>query len=269
MSISNTKSIILFILIVITTCTWYTTAGHAIIVSDGLVSYWTFDQSTIEGDTVKGIFGNNDGTIMGKPEVVEGVIGEALHFNGVDDYVEVLSDESLKLQDEFTVETWIKGDSEPDTNSGYSQWLFKGHDDENYSFSWDHAQGEFTQSIAFYTGAEWPVAQIGEVLEGEEWYHIVGTWDGNNLMIYLNGVLSGETKVAGTPLIDDIPLSIGSGTDGGSPAYEFPGAIDEVKIYNRALTADEVLNNFNDNEQLAVVSAATKLPVSWGRIKKR
>ena len=105
---------------------WYATVAEAAVVTDGLVSYWTFDESTIQGDTVEDIFGDNDGTVMGAPEMVEFAIGEALHFDGTDDYVEVESNESLELQDAFTMDNWVKGDSEPDTGSGFSRGFSKG-----------------------------------------------------------------------------------------------------------------------------------------------
>ena len=62
----------LLVLMFITILAWYATVAEAAVVTDGLVSYWTFDESTIQGDTVEDIFGDNDGTVMGAPEMVEG-----------------------------------------------------------------------------------------------------------------------------------------------------------------------------------------------------
>ena len=57
----------------------------ASVVTDGLVSYWTFDKAYIVNDTVKDVWGDNNGTIIGNPKVVPGKIGEALEFDGADD----------------------------------------------------------------------------------------------------------------------------------------------------------------------------------------
>ena len=57
------------------------------VVTDGLVSYWTFDRHNIVGGTVKDIWGENDGTIVGNPKVVKGYVREALKLDGPRDYV--------------------------------------------------------------------------------------------------------------------------------------------------------------------------------------
>ena len=260
---------ILFVLTVIAIFFLDTTVAEAAVVTKGLVSYWTLDRSTMEDKTVEDIFGGNDGTIMGEPEIVEGKINEALHFDGSDDYVEVESNESLKLKDAFTIETWVKGDSEAAPGFGISQWLSKGEGGGNYSFFWGHSITLYARSITFLTArGTWPVVHIEKSLKIGEWYHIVGTWDGSNLKIYLNGKLSNETKVAATPVTDDVPLMIAGSKSGGTPQQMFDGAVDEVKIYNRALTESEVLNNFRDRSQSLAIISASKLPTLWGRIKR-
>ena len=81
------------------------------IVTDGLVSYWTFDRVDIIGDTVKDIWGENNATIVGTPTLVNGHLKDALKFDGVKDYVNLttLGDFGAKL-DFSTVEMWIKTD---------------------------------------------------------------------------------------------------------------------------------------------------------------
>lgn len=261
---SQTKLTILFILTSVTIFVWYATTAESAVVTKGLVSYWTLDQSTIENDTVEDIFGDNDGKIIGEPEIVEGVIGEALHFDGEDDYVEVESNESL-TSEEYSIDTFVFGDGPPTVGGAVRQWIAKGQGCGTYVFSWDHSGGEFVPSIAInLPGGGWSAAKIDEKLKGEEWYHIVGTWDGSKLKIYLNGKLSKETKVSGSPVIDDGPVQIGGCNKVGNM---FKGAVDEVRIYNRALTEDEILNNFQDKSQLAVINAARKLSTFWGKIK--
>ena len=76
------------------------------IVEDGLVSYWSFD-----GGTAEDLFGDNDGTIEGGPGVVDGKIGDALEFDGVDDFVDMgdPADDSLDFGDEkdFSIAAWM------------------------------------------------------------------------------------------------------------------------------------------------------------------
>ena len=77
-------------------------------VTRNLIGYWTMNRAGIDGDTVKDISGNNNhGEIRGNPQIVPGKIGEALDFDGVDDYV-ALPD--LGHNREVTVEVWAKID---------------------------------------------------------------------------------------------------------------------------------------------------------------
>ncbi len=81
------------------------------IVTDGLVSYWTFDHEDIIGNTVKDVWGENNATIVGSPTIVNGRLKDALKFDGIKDYVNLttLDDFGAKL-DFSTVEVWIKTD---------------------------------------------------------------------------------------------------------------------------------------------------------------
>ena len=81
------------------------------IVTDGLVSYWTFDREDIIGNTVKDVWGENNAIIVGTPTIVNGHLKEALKFDGIKDYVNLttLGDFGAKL-DFSTVEVWIKTD---------------------------------------------------------------------------------------------------------------------------------------------------------------
>ena len=62
-------------------------AAVASVVTDGLVSYWTFDKGSIVNKMVKDVWGDNNGKIIGNPKVVPGQVGEALEFDGAGDFV--------------------------------------------------------------------------------------------------------------------------------------------------------------------------------------
>ena len=257
----------LLVLMVAANLVWCTAVAYADAVGEGLVSYWPLDESTIEDGNVEDVVGDNDGKIKGNPKIVAGVVHEALFFPGADDYVEVPSNESLQLTEEFTIETRVKGDSKPQGLHGAYQWLTKGKTGANFAFNWHHPNGDWQQSIVFQVSKfEWISLRIEQPdpLEGGEWYHIVGVWDGKNLRIYLDGELSNEAEVDGTPQVDDVPLGIGGGSEA-----PFQGTVDEVRIYNRALTRKEIQSNFEDmSPKWAVPGATRKLPTLWGEMKR-
>ena len=114
-------------------------------VTNGLVSFWTFDKADIKGKTVKDILGENDGTITGDPKSVKGHINEALEFDGVDDWIEVPLNDSLKLTDAITTEGWAKfnalGDYEGIYGSGTCIVFAKRNNDKFH--------------LEYHNGAEW------------------------------------------------------------------------------------------------------------------
>ena len=81
----------------------------ASIVTDGLVSYWNFEKNTIIRKNVKDIWGENDANIMGNPKLVSGYFGDALEFDGVDDYVNLTNLGNFGEQvGTSTFEAWVK-----------------------------------------------------------------------------------------------------------------------------------------------------------------
>ena len=244
-------------LTVVTTFVLYATAAEATIVKDGLVSYWSFEQDTIRKKIVEDLVGVNDAEMVGGAESIEGKVGQALYF-AANDRLEVLHHEGLDLVNAWSIDTWVNGDKEPDNGGAISQWFSKGM---NYQLNWDNTDELYQSAATQMTGGWLIIAQIQEELEAETWYHIAGVWAGRSLKIYLNGVLSKNRGWSGSSTLNLEPLTIGG------PG--FSGAIDEAKLYDRALTDAEVLQNFDDRVQLGVATPAHKLPALWGDIKRR
>ena len=80
--------------------------AKAQVVQDGLVGYWSFDEADISGDTAKDVWGENDGTIMGNPKMVEGRFDKALEFDGVDDKVSIGNISALSGEN-VTIIAWV------------------------------------------------------------------------------------------------------------------------------------------------------------------
>ncbi len=228
---------------------------NASVVREGLVSYWTLDKDTIKKEA-KDIMEKNDAKVVGNPKLVPGKIKEALYFTP-SDYLEVQSNDELNFIKGFTIDTWVKGDNKPD-NSGakISQWFSKG---DNYQLNWDHDNDTYQSVATRMTGGWLIVAQIQEPLQAQEWYHIAGTWNGRSLKIYLNGNLSKTRNWAGSSELNNSPLIIGGPS--------FTGTVDEVKLYNRALTDEEIEINFRDTNQQLSVTRESKYALLWGKLK--
>jgi len=260
---SNKILVVILALAIMTTSVWYINVAEAGIVTKGLVSFWTLDESDIENGVVKDIYGNNDGTIKGSPQIVGGKIEEALDFNGSSDYIVCAEDPSLDITDKISIEAWVKIDTIQDS------YIVGKRDGGNQQYaSYCNPDGAFR----FVTwGGDTSVDTAANVLVTGQWYHLVAVYDsatGTGEM-YVNGVPSAADATASPITAAACGVHIGARGDGaGGSAYPLDGIIDEVKIYNRILSEDEVVQNYNAESNLfAAVEPGNKLAVTWGRIR--
>ena len=207
---------------------------------DGLVAEWRFDEES--GSVLADSSGNgNDGVIHGATWV-EGEYGTALSFDGVDDYVVIPTDSGINpIDGSWTVEAWITVPTIPPSDHNYP--IMAKHDgdmDNGYALlvSYD---GNVHYMVDHYKG---PVYKAIGTISTNSWYHVTGVLDKstNNLNMFVNGFQTGSTSISGLGTINPSnPLWIGRYHRGSRSRYEyFNGIIDEIRIYNRALTAEEI-----------------------------
>jgi len=188
------------------------------------------------GSTAYDASGNgNDGTLqnMETGDWVTGHNGNgyALDFDGTNEIVEVSDHSSLNLSN-MTIAFWIKGDSAPGTSATEVAIDKQG---TNYSFWWSHPSSSYKQTFSF--APSYTPCQIQQALSADTWYHIAMSYDMTNMRIYVDGSLDNTVANTETPTTYSYPLGIGRGyidTSG------FPGKIDDVRVFNRALSADEI-----------------------------
>ena len=226
---------------------------------------WTFD-AIVQGK-IKDAVGKNDGSVKGNPKFVEGVIRNAMRFSG-SERIEIFAAKKLELKD-FTVDAWIKAD-EVASEQKVSRILTKGANGANYALTWHHVDWKkFSQSVsAQMTGGFFIASSTRKnPLEADVWYNLVGTYNGREMLIYVDTELRNKRTWAGTPITDHNNLTIGamSGSDG---QQGFEGVIDEVKLYNRALTPAEIVRNYERAKAMAVENSSEKLAITWGELKR-
>jgi hypothetical protein len=257
-------------------------AADGNVVTDGLVSYWTFDKQDISNNTVKDVWGENSGTIVGNPTVVSGQVGDALEFDGSDDYVNLTNLGDFGSQvGSSTFEAWVKTSFKEDWTT-----LFKVLDaDCNMAWAIDvnrSAKAGFLlaqDTVHYYVrqksaaGCNAIALEIEFPLSDGKWHHVVFAVEDASepkVSIYMDGesqeVIVGDGKKLDTfvPFVE--PVYIGAANNRGTVERFFPGTIDEVRIYNRPLTAPEVIQNFESKIGLGV-EPTEKLPIVWGALK--
>ncbi len=231
--------------------------GHSnALISDGLVGYWTFDGGSIDWrtNTVRDVSGNgNTGSLAlmsTTTSPVGGKIGQAMDFNGSTNYINMGN--VLHPTGAFTYSAWINM-SDLNPVGGTPSIMGKYNDPIRETWFGINSSGGTPLSLYVY-GPDSDNNYLGRTYSGSlslnKWYHVVGVYDGGttngSIKLYLNGVrVDDGTDSRGT--FDTIPSTSAPFQIGATdpPDYLFAGKIDDVRVYNRALSATEVKQLYN------------------------
>jgi PKD repeat protein len=201
----------------------------------GLVAAYGFEEPS--GSEVIDASGNaNKGTVSGATRIATDHFGRALKFDGKDDWVTVNATSRLNLTTAMTLEAWVF----PTTTSGVRDILIKeGSTADIYNLYARNWRGRPESNV--FLGGKNRVAE-GTALPANRWTHVAGTYDGTTLRLFINGVQTASTPMSGPIATSTGPLRIGGNSLWGE---FFQGYIDEVRIYNRALTQPEIFADLN------------------------
>ena len=213
--------------------------------TNGLVAYYPFNGNAND------MSGNgNNGAVQGATlgEDRHGNANSAFIFNGVDSRITVPDSPSLRIPNDITVVCWLRFTSAPakpirlvgkgdDSNRNYGLWYMATTGPEPF---WMFAQwppqggGGLQQNTTSFVGA----LAIGK------WYQAVGVRSGSKARLYVDGILLAETStVSASTYTGGQPLTLGAGHDLTDTRLQaMNGLLDDVRIYNRALSASEVTN---------------------------
>jgi uncharacterized protein (TIGR02145 family) len=204
--------------------------------TSGLVAYYPFNGNTND-ESGNGNNGLNYGCTF-----VSGQIGTCIQLTK-GDHIDV-PDNSILNPSQITLAFWVSLDSI--VISGNQFLLTKGNDQTTGSY---YISQNEKQQFDFYLGAN-PIDQVAVSsqtmsLQKKTWYHIAATYNGTEMKIYINGVLSG-TSIATHIIGNSLPLFIGYQN---LPSWEYytMGRLDEIRIYNRALSVLEIEKLYNEN----------------------
>ncbi|MDP2668789.1 MAG: LamG domain-containing protein [bacterium] len=209
--------------------------------NQGLVGYWSFDGKDMAGVKAYDRSGlGNDGTLTNGPASAKGRIGQALSFDGVNDRVAIADP---FYSNAMTVSAWIYMRTAPTTQPKVIVSKFGAVTDEWQVFvsSVSSKSIEFDQVNSIGTTE---AAAGNTAIQVNRWYHIVGVADSSTISVYIDGVNEDRQPKTITLLDSTNPVTIGSCSDDGGCTSDsqrfFDGLIDDVRIYNRALSADEI-----------------------------
>jgi hypothetical protein len=198
----------------------------------GLVAWYAMDVDPSAGSVMDGSPNHLDGrcTVGTCPGVVSGKIGMAYEFDGAKQHITVADDGRLQQTTGFTVMAWVRRSggnmtavSKPLASGGGASWELALTDTDVRFYNTD---GNVEDYI------------MGPPLPLDAWSHIAMSWDGAKKRLYLGGVeTSSGTK---STIFDSTPLQIGADQEDGVTNGYFRGSLDEVRIYDHALTPGEI-----------------------------
>jgi hypothetical protein len=216
-----------------------------------LVAHWTFDEG--DGTTAYDSAGSNDGTLCGGAAWTNGASSNALNFNGATSYVDVPDSTALRFSQasSFSIAFWAKPESAGHMISKLRSTGQSGI--FGYEMLWDTAGFAL---VAESSKIGYTRVNTGSTPSGT-WYYVTGVYNNKNMQIYLNGVLKNSTTFAyntGTTAPDDY-LAIGMQlADQTSMRYYFGGKMDDVRIYNEALSGTAIMQLYQTTPEPATMA---------------
>ena len=230
-----------------------TGTSYAEVDPGSVVAMWLFDEGS--GDVAIDSTGNgNDAAITGA-EYAAGKYGTALSFNG-DDFAEAPTFDNLDGRyNTHSYMFWAKQNgagSELAFNAGAARVL-------NVHFN------ESPNSLLVgWAGMEGDWLRMSDVWIPDEWHHVAVTCDGATLKAYMDGDVVGERADPGTPPAESGSFMMARFLGGG---YFYNGLLDEIVVFDAALTEEDVENVMNKGGLVTAVSSSDKLASTWGAIK--
>ena len=219
-----------------------------------LVGYWAFEEG--QGDTVADLSdGGNDGVLKGQTEWTLGKNGSGLaFFKDGQGYVEVVSSDTLAISEQITISAWIKpsdiyiGDAWQERNCIAAKVRAYYLDISE--------QGKLASYLYGVQPQEWLIGETDMTDFLNTWVHVAMIYDGKEHQLYINGELDIAVQKSGAITVTTENLGIGWVDNN----RYFDGVIDEVKIWNRGLTAEEL-------GEMLPVNPKGRLAICWAALK--
>lgn len=224
---------------------------------DGIISWWK-----AEG-TAADVRGLNFGYPQGGASFAAGKSGQAFNFDGVNQYVNVPSSPSLHGMAQLTLECWFKANSLPasgglqviaakgtlsgDNTSCYGLWIANNAGTIELQAAVDTTSGLISLNAPF--------------TDTNSFHHVAVTYDGAIAMLYVDGTMIEMESISGAIQARSEPLTIGR-RSGGS-ANSFHGLVDELTIYNEAISNDEVAEIYSAHSNAKCALNEPGISIAW------
>jgi len=201
-----------------------------------LIGLWKLDETS--GGTVKDSAGDNNGKLIGNPQwrPEAGKVNGALMFCGKGTYINIGRDSDFDITDQITVAAWIK------VNKFDQEWqsiIAKGDTAWRVQRNQNEDSLEFACSgLKIPSGTPWGNLLGKRSVNDGQWHHIVAIYDGSKMYLIIDGEIDSSQPASGRINTNNAPVYIGNNSE--QNARFWNGMIDDVRVYNYALTKEEV-----------------------------
>jgi hypothetical protein len=207
--------------------------------------------------------GSNNGVLVGGAGFTAGKVGQSFMFDGLSQFLTVSNNPTLNPTNAITVECWMNPSGLPDE---FCDIVSKDGEtsERQYLLTLDGATRQIRAHISVPSGFYYFAGS--SVLQTGVWNHVAMTYDGSRLKLFVNGQLDGSVAVTGPIISTSQPLRIGGGAPVGRRQYFFAGQIDDVSLYNRALSSNEIAAIYRASSEGKCALPPTVLavtPPSW------
>ncbi|HTL56951.1 MAG TPA: LamG-like jellyroll fold domain-containing protein [Candidatus Limnocylindrales bacterium] len=204
----------------------------------GLVGWWR-----AEGNALDEI-GGNTGSIVNGTGFSQGEVGGAFDFDGIDQLIRIPDAPALNPPAALTLEAWVFI-----RVFSHESVAIIGKDDpysplRQYLIGMGNKTGHWAFRAHVGTPGNYSNFDGHTALTNYTWYHVAMTYDGSALKLFVNGNLDGSLPVTGPITVSDMPLLIGGHAEG---PWNFNGVVDEVSLYNRALSSSEIQSIYDSD----------------------
>lgn len=222
-----------------------------------LVGAWLFNEG--KGDIAEDASGNKNAGKINFAKYVEGKFGKALEFNGTNANVEIKHAPILSVE-KFTLMAWIKVS---DFTGTWQTIVTQNTDGPVRNYGLFINQGSGLIHYSFTSGRQWQSFNARTNVVDGKWRHIAAAYDKKIFKCYVDGEVDGETPNTLKPDTAETIITIGSWVGGGW----LKGLIDEVALYNEALSQEQIKQAMNGIKS-APVDKKGKIASCWAKIKE-
>lgn len=227
---------------------FFGSAYRTTIINDNPISYWRLGETTGHFIDMMGNFDSYTENVNARNQtsLISGDANGCVLLNAINPSEIFIDNSFSQVTTAFSFEAWVK----PNSLSGHVTIIGRS------SSSWVGGLGAFyfklsnagdqkpTIVLSYSSSGEVDAIAANSISTGSI-YHIVGTCDGTDLKIYINGVLNGTTSLAGHTIgVQTGPLTLGAGSGGGTTGDRYSGYLDEIAVYSYALTQAQVTAHY-------------------------